>query len=57
MSTPPFLNGSPAIPNAAMVRELGHGGSQCDFGARLLEVVEGLGEGHFRCLTATPPGA
>ncbi|KAG2429155.1 hypothetical protein HYH02_014190 [Chlamydomonas schloesseri] len=41
----------------AMVRELGHGGSQCDFGARLLEVVEGLGEGHFRCLAATPPGA
>ncbi|KAG2446348.1 hypothetical protein HXX76_000935 [Chlamydomonas incerta] len=41
----------------AMVRELGHGGAQCDFGSRLLEVVEGLGEGHFRCLAATPPGA
>lgn len=34
-----------------MMRELGHGGSLADFGARLLEVLEGLGEGHFRVLS------
>ncbi|GLC45454.1 hypothetical protein PLESTM_001736400 [Pleodorina starrii] len=35
----------------ALVRELGYGGSQSEFGCRLMEVVEGLGEGHFRCLS------
>ncbi|GFR51745.1 hypothetical protein Agub_g14192, partial [Astrephomene gubernaculifera] len=35
----------------AMVRELGFGGSQSEFGSRLLEVLECLGEGHFRCLS------
>ncbi|GIL83720.1 hypothetical protein Vretifemale_12459 [Volvox reticuliferus] len=37
----------------AMVRELGYGGSQADLGSRVLEVVEGLGEGHFRALSET----
>ncbi|EFJ50786.1 hypothetical protein VOLCADRAFT_88659, partial [Volvox carteri f. nagariensis] len=35
----------------AMIRELGYGGSQAEFGARVLEVVESLGEGHFRTLS------
>ncbi len=38
-----------------MVRELGYGGSLADFGSRVLEVVEGLGEGHYRAL-AEPAG-
>ncbi|GLI64319.1 hypothetical protein VaNZ11_007546 [Volvox africanus] len=37
----------------AMVRELGYGGSQADLGSRVLEVVEGLGEGHYRALSET----